>query len=117
MIKQVINGKSSRTVNARMSTADFTTLGAVLAGENTEGTVQSSGGTPATVPYLNFIKFSTGKATIDNRNVQVTNVPHVKVSKNFNDIMPVVIGVFDQDYLTGTKCDYANLVGASSKGA
>ncbi len=114
MIKQVINGKNARTVNANMSSADFTTLSAVLAGECTEWELHSEGGSAATVPFLNFIKFSTGKATISNRYCQVTNVPHVKVSKTLSDIRTAVIGSFDQDYISSTKCDYCNGVGMKS---
>ena len=118
MIKQKINGCHGNTVNADLSTADNATLAAILAGESTEWESISTGGTTANIAQLNFIGFSVGKKGINPRNSSSVGVRlhHVKPTKTLVDIKTAVVGVFDQDFATPTKCEYCNLFGASSKG-
>jgi len=111
MIKQIINGKPVRTINAEMSSADAVALSAVLAGKQEVWSESASGGTPISVPVLNFLKFSVGKKSgIRRGNSCAVFVPHLKPSKSDADVRTAVVGVWDQDYNTSTKCDYARTI-------
>lgn len=115
MIKQYINGKSAGTTNASMSSADFTTLSAILAGRSENWTLSGSGGTTANSINPNFKKFSVGKVTINGRKSTAVSLPHVKTTKSIDDIRTAVIGNFDVDYKLTEKADYCNGIGDSSK--
>lgn len=116
MIKQYINGKMVGTVMASMSSADFTTLSAVLAGKSENWEKNSSGGTTLNGVTPNFKRFSVGKTTIDGRKSVAVTIPHCKPSKSLSDIRALTIGAFDVDYILTEKAEYCNGIGDSSKG-
>lgn len=116
MIKQYVNGKMVGTANVSMSTADFTTLSAVLAGRSENWAKTSEGGTVANGITPNFKRFSVGKTTIDGRKSTSVTLPHCKTTKSMDDIRGVVIGQFDVDYILTEKAEYCNGIGDSSKG-
>lgn len=116
MIKQIINGKTVGTVYANVSSADFTTISAVLAGKSENYTKVAEGGTPFSVTTPNAVKFSVGKVTLEGRISTAVSIPHLKVGKKDSDIRTVALGAFDVAYDIGTKCEYVNLIGNSSRG-
>ncbi len=118
MVKQYVNGRWVKTVNANMSSADAATLSALLAGRNEEWTLVAEGGTTATVSEPNFLGFSVGKTYLSGvRKSAAVRVPHIKNTKTITDVKAAVVGVWDEDFLSATACDYCNLIGASDKGA
>lgn len=116
MIKQIINGKNLKTVTANMSTADATVLSSVLVGKLQVWKLESEGGTAITVATPNYIRFAVGKKGISNRQSASVFLPHMKNTKNIDDIEGAVIGLWDADFETSAKCEYCVVVGASSKG-
>ncbi len=115
MIKQYINGKSAGTTNASMSSADFSTLSAILAGRSENWSLEASGGITANGINPNFKKFSVGKVTINGRKSSAVSLPHVKTTKSIDNIRAAVVGQFDVDYTLTEKADYCNGIGDSSK--
>ncbi|MDD5400758.1 MAG: hypothetical protein PHQ93_06205 [Sulfurimonas sp.] len=99
-----------------MSTADATTLSAILVGKLQTWKLESEGGTAITVATPNYIRFAVGKKGISNRQSTSVFVPHMKNTKTLKDIESVVIGNWDADFQTTSKCEYCIAVGASSKG-
>ncbi len=116
MIKQYINGKSAGLTYAKMSTADFTTLQAVLAGRSEHYTVGVTGGTEFNTQTPNFKRISFGKKIGRKFKSSSVTFPHIKTSVTIDNIRPSVVGSWDVDFTLNEKADYCNLVGDSSKG-
>lgn len=116
MIKQIINGKTAGISYVNVSSADFTTISAVLAGKSENYTKVAEGGTPFSVTTPNAVKFSVGTVSINGRISTAVSIPHLKVGKKDNDIRTVALGAFDLNYESTIKCDYVNMIGNSSKG-
>jgi len=108
-IKQVIKGKTVRTLDVEASADDTTSLTDLMDGQVEVYDVKSSGGTAVDTPAeLNRKKFSCGDR--DEHLSCSFTVPHVKAGKNKADFKTVVVGAFDANYDTTTKCSYMNLL-------
>ena len=109
MIRQIVNGKSVKTVTVSGSADDMTTLKGLMAGELETWDLKSSGGSSANPAVLNHIGFAVGKKGIGGtRHSQSVFVPHIKPTKHFSDIRTAVVGVWTQDFASSTACEYAN---------
>lgn len=111
MIKQKIGGRTVNTVSATGSSADMTTLSAILEGELTIYESKFEGGTVAPSPSaLNTKKFSVGKKSLTlGTQCAAVSIPHLKPTKNFDDMLPAIVGKFDESYKSSAKCVYANM--------
>lgn len=116
MIKQYANGKSVGLISVSMSSADFTTLSAILAGRSENWTKSAEGGIVANGITPNFKRFSVGKTDINGRKSTSVMLPHCKSTKSIDDIRTLVVGAFDVDYTLTEKAEYCNGIGDSSKG-
>lgn len=117
MIKQIVGGKTKKTVYAEMSAGDLTTLQTLMEGKLEIYDKKFEGGTTAPAPSeMNYINFSVGKkiskGVYQNSTVRV---PHIKAGKSFADLKPLVVGAFDCSYDLSVKCEYSNLVGSNGK--
>lgn len=112
MIRQRIGGTTVNTVNATGSEADITALSALLEGELVTYDLKFEGGTASAMPTsMNGKKFSVGKKYLSGQTRSASvYVPHIKVSKTFNEISVAVIGQFDEDFEGSAKCEYSNLI-------
>lgn len=110
MIYQRIGGRNVNTVSATGTTADLTTLSSILEGELTTFELKFEAGTVAPAPTaLNTKKFSVGKKYLSGQSMSCSvGIPHVKITKSFNEIQTAVIGQFDESYDTAVKCSYSN---------
>lgn len=117
MIKQIVGGKTKKTVYAEMSAGDLTTLQTLMEGKLEIYDKKFEGGTIAPAPsVMNYINFSVGKKI--SRGVyqsSTVRVPHIKQGKSFADLKTLVVGAFDCSYDLDTKCAYTNLVGSNGK--
>ncbi|WP_170000597.1 hypothetical protein [Campylobacter sp. RM9328] len=110
MLKQHITGLQSRTLDFKEG-SDETALASLLAGRIETYELKSSGGvamntTPAVLNRKNFI---VGKDTPTGRLSAMIQVPHVKESFFFNELIAAVKGKFDATYTSEVKCDYVKL--------
>lgn len=109
MIRQIVNGKTVKTVNVSASTADLATLSGLMAGQLETWETKGSGGTPANPAVLNHIGLAVGKKLMGGAvHSQSVFIPHVKPTKHFSDIRANVVGVWDMDFNSSTACEYAN---------
>lgn len=112
MLKQIMNGKSLKTVNANMSDADQTKLIAILVGKTEIYELKSQGGTALTaIPDVGFNakSFSVGSKDLNNQfQSAFVRLPHVKASKSIQDIHTAVVGAFDTSFTSAKKCEYVN---------
>lgn len=118
MLRQIINGSVKKTIMVSGSQTDLEALSNFIAGKIEIWDKKHEGGNTTAVPTpLNVVKFSVGKVNIDgSRHSFPINVPHMKKSKSFAELKTSVIGVWDADDKTTTKCDYCNGIGNSSRG-
>lgn len=109
IVKQVIKGRTVRTLEVDASEANIADLVSILAGEVSLFELKSEGGSTSPLPAtMNRKRFSCG-----NRTQKIScsfNVPHVKNSAYINDFETAVIGNFDADYESSIKADYCNLL-------
>lgn len=109
LLLQTVGGKSGGYVNVEASTADLAALTALMEGKIEEYEEKSNGGTVAAMPApLNSKKFSCGKRA-DNYRCSFT-IPHLKPTKNSNDVIAAVKGSFDANYDVTATCDYCNVL-------
>ncbi|MBN1839495.1 MAG: hypothetical protein JW802_05565 [Campylobacterales bacterium] len=117
MLKQIIGGRTVKTVHAEMSEADLTALTPLLEGKIETYEKKFEGGTATTVPaVMNYIRFSVGKKV--SKNVSISGsvtVPHIKSGKSFSDCKALVVGAFDSSFDSDVKCEYSNLIGSNSE--
>ncbi|AFL69752.1 hypothetical protein [Sulfurospirillum barnesii] len=116
MIKQIIGGKTVKTVYADMSAADLAVLQPLMEGKLEIYDKKFEGGTATSVPTeMNYIRFSVGKKISKNVTMSASvSVPHIKQGKSFADCKAIVIGAFDCGFESDAKCDYSNLIGSLS---
>ena len=121
MVKQVVGGKTKKTVYAEMSAGDLTTLQALMEGKLEIYDKKFEGGTTAPAPsVMNYINFSVGKKISKGVYQSASvKVPHIKQGKSFADVSALVKGAFDCGYESTitAKCEYSNLVGSNGKAA
>ena len=117
MIKQIVGGKTKKTVYAEMSAGDLATLQTLMEGKLEIYDKKFEGGTTASAPtQMNYINFSVGKKISKGVYQSASvRVPHIKQGKSFADLKPLVVGAFDCGYELNTKCEYSNLVGSNGK--
>lgn len=118
MLRQIINGRVSKTVMVGGSSADMLVLAGLIAGKIEIWDKKFEGGSQTAVPTpLNAQKFSVGKTNVDgSRHSAPFSLPHLKSGKHSNDVKLAVTGVWDADFLVTAKCDYCNVIGNSSRG-
>lgn len=118
MLRQIINGSVKRTVMVSGSQAHLQALSLLLAGKTEIWDKKTQGGTNTAVAVpLNAFKFSVGKK--DGFGLYLSaavSLPHLKRTKNMNDVSSAVKGIWDADFNTATKCEYCNGIGNSSRG-
>ena len=108
-IKQVVKGKTYKTLTVSGSDADITALTDLMDGEVHLFTEKSTGGTDVATPaQLNRKRFSCGDRS-QNFSCSFT-VPHVKAGATKSDFKAVVVGAFDANYATTAKATYMNLL-------
>ena len=75
------------------------------------------GGTSAPSPaVLNEKRFSVSKKGVNGEYFSASmRIPHVKTSKTFADIQLAVVGAFDQDWESSTKCTASNAIYDNNK--
>jgi hypothetical protein len=113
LIRQIIKGKTVRSLDVVASDADVAPLIALLAGQVDTYELESTAGTAGTLPaLLNAKKFSV--RSNDGISCSVS-IPHVKTSVQKNDMTAVVVGAFDAHWDLSTKADKMNLFYDSSK--
>ena len=114
MFLVTIGGKSAGVVSANGSADDLTALQSLIEGKVEIYDKKGEGGTSITSApaKLNAFRFGVGKKDATDTRVATrasVKIPHVKVSKDFKDIRPAVVGEFDASFESSVKCDYANL--------
>lgn len=111
MLKQKINGLMPLTIAASGSSADMAALQAVLAGEVESYESKGNGGTAMpTIPNpLNRKSFIVGAKTPTGRISCYLNIPHVKVSAHYNEIIAGIVGTFDAGYDSTVKAGYCTM--------
>jgi len=108
-IKQVVKGKTVKTINVAGTAADITALTDLMDGQIELYDEKSSGGTDVATPaQLNRKKFSCGDRS-QNLSCSFT-IPHVKAGATKSDFKAVVVGKFDANYITASKATYMNLL-------
>lgn len=117
MIKQIVGGKSVASVYVEGTTADIEALQLLMEGKQEVYDLKFSAGTATTTPTkLNPIRFSTGKKLSKRTSLSCSvSVPHIKPTKSFSDLRPLVVGLFDCNYEVSTKSEYANLLGSKNE--
>ena len=106
---QSIGVKSVGFLMVDASAADLTALEGLMEGKVEKYERKSGGGTAAPMPaVLNTKKFSCGKKSQHYR--CSFKVPHLKESKNANDVVAHVVGNFDANFDVSTSCDYCNVL-------
>ncbi|MDT8338743.1 MAG: hypothetical protein RQ763_06065 [Sulfurimonas sp.] len=109
MIRQIVNGKTVKTVNVSASIADLATLKTLMAGELETWETKGSGGTPSNPLILNHVGFAVGKKLLGGAvHSQSVFIPHLKATKHFHEVRTAVVGVWDMDFNSATACEYAN---------
>jgi len=109
MIRQIVNGKTVKTVNVNASVADLTTLKSLMDGELETWETKGSGGTPSNPSVLNHVGFAVGKKLLGGAvHSQSVFIPHLKPTKHFSDVRASVVGLWDMDFNSATACEYAN---------
>jgi len=108
-IKQIVKGKTFKTLDVLASADEITTLKELMDGQVEEYDVKTSGGSDITTPaQLNRKRFSCGDKS---QNLSCSFiVPHVKAGTSKNDLKSFVIGAFDASYISTTKATYLNLL-------
>jgi len=108
-IKQIVKGKTVKTLNVTASADDLTALTDLMDGQIETYDEKSSGGSDIATPaQLNRKRFSCGDRS-QNLSCSFT-VPHVKAGANKSDFKAVVVGKFDANYQSTTKATYMNLL-------
>ncbi len=117
MIKQIIGGKTKKTVYADMSEGDLTVLSPLLVGKLEFYEKKFEGGTTSSYPaVMNYINFSVGKKISNGVYSSASvRVPHIKQGKSIADVKTLVVGQFDCAYDLDSKCQYCNLIGSNSE--
>lgn len=117
MIKQIVGGKTKKTVFAEMSAGDLTTLQTLMEGKLEIYDKKFEVGTTAPAPSkMNPINFSVGKKVSKSVYQSCSvHIPHIKEGKSFADCKALVVGAFDAGYEVSAKAEYSNLVGSTSK--
>ena len=109
-IKQIVKGRTVKVLDVVASAGDLTALTDLMDGEIHTFDVKSSGGTALAVTptELNQKRFSCGDR---DQNLSCSfKVPHVKATAGKSDFKAVVVGAFDANYETSSKCTYMNLL-------
>ena len=108
-IKQVINGRTVKTLDVVAGADDLTALTDLMDGQVETYDEKSSGGTDVSTPaQLNRKRYSCGDKS-QNLSCSFT-VPHVKAGVVKSDVKALVVGAFDANYNSTTKATYMNLL-------
>lgn len=111
MLKQRIKGLNPLTISVKSSEADQTALQGILAGEVEVYDLKAEGGTamPTMPEILNRKNFIVGANTPTGRITTYLQIPHVKVSADYNSISSSIIGKFNASYDSSVKADFCNM--------
>lgn len=113
LIRQIIKGKTVKSLDLLASESDVAPLIALLAGQIDTYNLESTSGTAGTLPAtLNMKKFSVRNSNGTGCSV---SIPHVKTTVQKNDLKAVVVGAFDSHWDLSTKAEKMNLFYDSSK--
>ncbi|MEN4046200.1 hypothetical protein [Sulfurimonas sp. NWX367] len=108
-IKQVVKGRTVKTLDVTASAGDLTALTDLMDGEVHVFDEKSTGGTAVATPAeLNRKRFSCGDRDA-NLSTSFT-VPHVKAGATKSDFKSVVVGAFDAHPASAIKATYLNLL-------
>jgi len=108
-IKQVVKGRTVKTLDVTASEGDLTALTDLMDGEIQVFDSKASGGTAVATPAdLNRKRFSCGDRDA-NLSTSFT-VPHVKAGATKSDFKAVVVGAFDANPDSDVKATYLNLL-------
>ena len=108
-IKQIIKGRTVKTLDVVASADDLTAIKDLMDGEIEIYDEKSNGGTDVETPaVLNRKKFSCGDRG-EHLSCSFT-VPHVKAGATKADFKALVVGKFDANYKSSVKAKYMNLL-------
>lgn len=117
MIIQTIDGQVVNTVNASGSSADLAILAGVLFGATESFKSLGGGGTTDVVASVNAIGISYGKKDgLYNRKSCAIFYPHINKTKTAKELMDATKGVFNANFKTELKSEYARVFSDKSEG-
>ena len=109
VVKQRVQGLRTRTISFEGTQDDLNALLSLMAGKVEVYEVKNTVGTEAPYPSVrNSIAFQT----LDDTGLRraTVKIPHLKPSKNSNDLQSFVIGNFDANYKDTIKCSSMKLL-------